>query len=68
MGIFNRWALKPNVSERGDEKGLKGRADEEERWKEESMDGGGRGDKVSCRVFALKDAGLQRSNEQQRSE
>lgn len=42
--------------------------DKEERWKEGSINGGGQGDKVSYRVFALEEASFQRGNEQQRRE
>lgn len=34
--------------------------DKEERWKRGSVDGGGQGDKVNYRVFALEEAGIQR--------
>lgn len=40
----------------------------EEGWNEGSTDGGGQGDKISCRVFTLKEASFQRGYEQQRRE
>lgn len=44
------------------------RENKNERKMEGSIDGGGQGDKVSCRVFALEEAGFQRGNERQRRE
>lgn len=51
MGSFNRLKKEMKRSERQD-KGC--------------IDGGGQGAKVSCRVFALEEAGFQRESEQQR--
>lgn len=67
MGIFNRWVLKPIV--RGGEKMKKEvKRSERERMGEGSIDGGGQGDKVSCRVFAPEEASFQRGSEQQKRE
>lgn len=63
MRIFNGWDLKPIVLGEGAKRQAK-----EEKWKEENINGGEQRDKVSCRVSALKEAGLQRGSEQQRRE